>query len=134
MIESWRKVWRSGFAPILPTAGLRFLADLLRTDDPRLRQGCTTSPPPLICVKDWPCEGGCFVAACGMGIGLTTVGEIDEFFHDKCFAADTMLKEPAGCRRLLNWFDDAPRGEIIRDLLPEVERELARREGEGAAA
>ena len=131
-MESWRTVYRNGFAPILPTAGLEYAAEILRNDDKRLLQGATTKPPGMACVEDWPCEGGCFLAMCGLGNGLETVGEVQAFFAQACFDADQLLKESAACRYFLNWADDTPRDEMRRELLMEVERTLAERK-RGAA-
>jgi len=127
-MESWRMVWREGFIPALPTAGLEALRDALREDDPRLAQGATTTPPPLMSVQDWPVEAACALGLCGwLGAGLVSVGEVEEFFAKVCFEADQRLGEPAGCRWFLNWFDDTPRTEMRRLLLAEVERALANR-------
>ena len=49
-MENWRKVWREGVAPLLSAAGLEALRRALVTDDGRLLQGATTTPPPLPCV------------------------------------------------------------------------------------
>jgi hypothetical protein len=125
-MESWRLVWRDGFAPILTTTGLEALRDALLLDDPRLTQGSTTTPPPLMCVQDWPVEAACALGYCGwQGEGLLTVGEVEEFFAKSCYEADHRLGEPAACRHFLNWFDDSPREEMRRDLLAEVELALA---------
>lgn len=125
-LESWRHVWRSGFGPSISAAGLKALRDALAADDPRLTQGSTTTPPPLMCVQDWPCEGGDALALAGwLGDGLNTVGEVQEYFARVCFDADRRLGEPAACRWFLNWFDDTPRPEMIADLLPEVELSLS---------
>ena len=127
-MESWRKVWRDGFAPILPTAGLEALREALATDDPRLAQGSTTTPPPLLCVQDWPVEAACALGFCGwQGEGLVSVGEVDEFFARACFEADQRLGEPAACRWFLNWFDDTPRDRMRCELLAEVEWALTAR-------
>lgn len=127
-METWREVWRDGFAPLLSTAGLAALAEALRTDDPRLTQGSTTTPPPLMCVEDWPVEAACCIGFCGwQGDGLETVGEVEEFFARACFEADQRMKEPAYCRWFLNWFDDTPRDEMRRELLVEAELALADR-------
>ncbi len=48
----WREVWHEGFAKVLPTEGLVALATALREDSPRLTQGSTTTPPPLMCVQE----------------------------------------------------------------------------------
>jgi hypothetical protein len=127
-MESWRTVWREGFAPVLSTAGLAALKDALLDDDDRLTQGSTTTPPPLACVQDWPCEGCCALGWCGwQGDGLETVGDVEAFFAKLCFEADKRLGEPAGCRWFLNWFDETPRDRMRADLLIEVERALADR-------
>jgi hypothetical protein len=127
-MESWRKVWRDGFSPLLPTAGLEALQSALTGDDTRLAQGSTTVPAPLMCVQDWPVEAACALGYCGwQGEGLETVGEVEEFFAKLCFEADQRLGEPAGCRWFLNWFDDTPRDEMRAALLDEVNRVLAER-------
>ena len=129
-MESWRMVWREGFAPVLPTEGLRALRDALKCDDGKLTQGATTTPPPLMCVQDWPVEACCAVGFCGWrGESLETVGEVEEFFARACFEADQRLGEPAACRWFLNWFDDTERVEMRAALLEEVERTLSERFG-----
>ena len=145
-MESWRVVWREGFAPVLPTAGLEALRDALRDDDPRLTQGSTTTPPPLMCVQDWPVEAACALGFCGTAEfggfwtdaagrkndAAATVGQVEEFFAKACFQADWRLGEPAACRWFLNWFDNTPRDEMRRELLAEVELTLAGRAGAAA--
>ncbi len=125
-MESWRLVWREGFVPVLPTAGLIALREALESDDPRLTQGSTTTPPPLLCVQDWLVEGACALGFCGwQGDGLGTVGEVEEFFARVCFEADNRLGEAAACRWFLNWFDDTPREALLQELLEEVELALS---------
>lgn len=135
-VYEWREVWRKGLAPVLPTDGLVLLRDALRDDDPRLVQGSVSDPPPLMCLQDWPCKGGCVIGFCGVvangGFGDATVGEVEEFFGRTCFDSDNLTGGPADIRWFLNWFDDTPRDEMRRELLPEVEAELARREREAA--
>ncbi len=127
-MENWRNVWRKGFVPVLSTKGLGDLRDALHNDDLRLVQGATTSPPPLMCVQEWPVEACCALGYCGwQGEGLTTVGEVEEFFARCCYEADERLGEPAACRWFLNWFDDTPREAMRRELLAEVELALAER-------
>jgi hypothetical protein len=136
-MESWRKVWREGIGPLMTEAGLESLREALVGDDERLLQGATTTPPPLQCVQDWPVEGACAVGYCGwQGDGLQTVAEVEEFFARVCYETDQRLGEPAACRWFLNWFDDTPRAEALRQFLPEVERSLAllRRERKEEAA
>lgn len=127
-MEAWRETWRRGFAPCLSTAGLEALRDALAADDVRLIQGSTTTPPPLMCVQDWPVEAACALGLCGwIGEKLETVGEVETYFAGLCYDVDQRLGEPAGCRWFLNWFDDTPRDEVRRELLAEVERALAAR-------
>lgn len=129
-MESWRLVFRDGFVPHLPMGGLVALRDALRTDDRRLTQGSTTTPPPLMCVQDWPVEAACGLGFCGWqneDDPLETVGQVEEFFAKACFNADQTLGEPAACRWFLNWFDDTPRDEMRRELLIEVEKAIADR-------
>src|SRR5262245_818937 len=132
-MESWRKVWREGIAPLVSKEGLEALYHGLTNDDARLVQGATTTPPPLQCVADWPCEGACAVGFCGwQGDGLETVAEVEEFFARMCFEIDRRLGEPAACRWFLNWFDETPRNEMRQQLLPEVARAIKQRELEAS--
>lgn len=128
-LMSWQTVWREGFAKVLPLKGLKALRDALEADDVRLIQGATTTPPPLMCVQDWPAEAADALGFCGWhGEGVETVGEVEECFARYCFECDQILKEAAGCRWFLNWFDDTPRDEMRRELLPEVELAIEERE------
>ena len=127
-MESWRKVWRDGLAPLISTPGLEALRSALQSDDARLLQGATTTPPPLQCVQDWPVEAACALGFCGwQGEGLESVAEVEEYFARLCFEVDQRLGEPAACRWFLNWFDETPREEMRRMLLAEVDRALAKR-------
>lgn len=127
-MESWRKVWREGLAPLLNTKGLQALKQALEQDDPRLIQGATTTPPPLQCVQDWPVEAACALSFCGWrGDELEYVGEVEEYFARMCYDCDQLLGEPAGCRWFLNWFDETPRDEMRSLLLQEVKRTLINR-------
>lgn len=134
-METWRLVWRDGFVPVLSNAGLNALREALTSDDPRLTQGSTTTPPPLMCVQDWPVEAADAIGFCGwQGEEHQTVGEVEEYFSRICFEADQRLGEPASCRWFLNWFDDTPRADMRRQLLAEVERALAERRPTAPAA
>lgn len=132
----WRRMWRDGIAPLLSVAQLAALADALTRDDPRLTQGSTTTPPPLMCVLDWPCEAACALAFCGVvddgGFGTATVGAAEEAFCRLLRESDQRTGQPADVRHFLNWFDDTPREEMRRDLLPEVNRELELRRATAA--
>src|SRR4051794_5509126 len=92
IMESWREVWRNGIAPQLSLAGLEALRKALRTDDPRLLQGATTSPPPLPSVQDWPVEAACVIGyGAWQGDGMETVAEVEERFATICFNADEAI-------------------------------------------
>lgn len=146
-MENWRHVWRDGFLPDIATETLKALHDAVLADDPRLSQGSTTTPPPLMCVSDWPVECGCPIAYCGIiangGFESTTpesyqnklkdnpncctVGTAEEEFAKLCFQADQRLGEPAACRWFLNWVDETPRNEMRRELLAELKKNLKER-------
>lgn len=132
-LESWRTVWRNGFVPSLSTECLQALRKGLEADDPRLTQGCTTSPPPLMCAQDWPVEAGCALVYAGwQGEHLTTVGEAEEYFARCCFEADQRLGEAAACRWFLNFWDESPRDTVRTEMLYEVDLELKNRQTEPA--
>jgi hypothetical protein len=100
-------------------------------DDRRLIQGGTTTPPPLMCMRDFPVEAGCLLGYCGAvahgGIGVATVGQVEEAFVRFCFDADNAVGEPAYCRNLLNFWDDTPRPAARVLVLEEVAYTLAGR-------
>lgn len=127
-MESWKNVWRQGLAPLLSTESLEALRRALAEDGARLLQGVTCRPPPLQCVRDWPVEGADPLAFAGwQGDGLETVAEVEEFFARMCFEIDNRMGEPGACRWFLNWWDDTGRDEVRRELLIEVQRNLAER-------
>jgi hypothetical protein len=131
--EAWRQVWREGFVPVLSTAALEALREGLINDDPRLQQGATTTPPPLLSLMDWSVEAACALGYCGwQGEGLQTVGQVEEYFARLCYEADLRLGEPTACRHFLNWYDDTPREVVRQELLAEVELALAQRRAERA--
>jgi len=128
-VESWRSVFRRGFAPLLSTESLEALERALEQDDPFLIQDATTRPVPLQCTQDWPCEGACLIGYAGWATGeCNTVGEVAEFFSQKCVEADQRLGAFGQCAPLLNYFDDTPREEAFPQLLGEVRRALGERE------
>jgi hypothetical protein len=130
-MESWKRVWREGIAPLISTEALKALAVALETDDKRLLQGATTSPSGLLCVQDWPVEAGCALGYCGIiengGFGTATVAQTEKYFGHTCYEADLRFGEPAAVRFFLNAFDEWRRDEMIRELLPEVQLALQNR-------
>lgn len=128
----WLNVWRNGFAPQWTTLTLHVLEKAMATNSPRLLQGATTSPPPLQCVKDWPCEAADIIGSCGRWQhGWRAVGEVEEGFARACYDADQRLGEPAMCRHFLNWWDDSRRSVVFGIMLAEVRWELKRRSKKG---
>lgn len=139
-MESWRTVWRNGFLAAWRKQGgdsllldmLRPLAEAVESDDPRLIQGSTTDPPPLMTVYGWPVEAADAVAFCGWrGVGIERVGDVEEFFANSLLIADQFLGESGSCRWFLNWFDDTPRPEMRLELLAELRYNIAVAEGRG---
>lgn len=127
-MQAWLTVWRKGIEPQLSVKALTALGKALETDDPRLLQGATTSPPPLQCMQEWAVEAACALGYCGwQGEGLGTVAEVESYFAQKCFQADQKMGDSAMVRWFLQWFDDTPRYDMIRLLLPEVETALLNR-------
>jgi hypothetical protein len=128
-MQSAELIWKQGFQPSISTDGLKALYTALVTDDRRLTQGSTTTPPPLMCVRDWPVEAACAIGFCGwQGDGLQTVGEVEEYFAKACYKADQVMGEPAACRWFLNYFDDSPRDQMRAELAKWIGDELKIRE------
>ncbi len=126
-MESWRSCWRRGIAPQLSTSGLEALRKGLIDDDPKLLQGATTSPPPLQCVEDWPCERACPLGYPAMQTGSVTVRQVERAFSRLCEGAEKTMKEVAPARQLITWWDNTPRQTARVELLAEVNRSLAER-------
>lgn len=129
-MESWRKVWRDGFAPAMSIEALEVLLVGLEKNDPAIVQGATTRPPPLMCVQDWPVEAADAIGFAGWkGEKLSTVGEVEEYSAKMCFEADQRLGQPAACRWFLNWFDDTERLKAFTELASEIKLNLRERNG-----
>ncbi len=127
-MEKWRRVWREGFVPNLSEAGLCALLSALVNNNGRLLQGWSLAPPPLDEWSECAVEGACAISYCGWrGEGRETVGELEQFFNDLCERADAAFSEPAACRYFFNWYDEAPREVMRRELLAEVVHALAGR-------
>jgi hypothetical protein len=122
------RAWRDGIAKWLSRPALEALARGLEEDDPRLIQGCTTEPPALTVAKDFRCEGACPIAYAGWIAGkgtAATVAEVEEYMATIVNMANLDLNGEAYA--FLNWIDETPRDDMRRELLAEVNRELARR-------
>jgi hypothetical protein len=55
------------------------------------------------------------------------VGEVEAAFALACARAGEALREPSAVRYFLNWYDDADRAVMRRELLAEVQLALADR-------
>lgn len=127
-MENWKRIWRDGVGPLLSREGLEALRMALMHDDVQLVQNATTCPPALEVFADACVEAACALGYCAWkGDNLATVAEVADYFAQTCTAADDALGEPSACRHFLNWFDQTPRNEVRRLLLPEVNRLLNQR-------
>lgn len=125
-MQAWQRCFRDGFAPSLPTEGLRALAEALKADSPELCRRVTTCPPPVPELDSWPCEAADPVAyALWKGKGLSSVGEVEAAFAEACVDCDERLGEVGGCRYFIGPWDDGRVGRA--DLLTLVEELLAER-------
>jgi hypothetical protein len=125
---AWQKSWREGIAPQLWTAGLRALQRALKTDDPALRQGVTVDPSEMPETEGKPVSAACAIGFAGWkGDGLQTVTEVEEFFARTVWQATQATGDPLAAKWFVNWHDETPREEMRRELLTEVNRELAER-------
>jgi hypothetical protein len=128
-LEAWKKVWREGIVLSLNTPGLEALRRALATGDRRVVQSCTAWPKTAghgVC-QDRPVGYACALGFCGwQGEGLETVGEVEAFVAKVCFETDQRLNN-AAVWRFINWYDATQLETARRELLPEIDRELARR-------
>lgn len=129
-MESWRRCWREGVAPLLSYDGLEALRRALLADDERLVQGIT------VCRSaDGTVLGCCPVAYVGWRAeGLLSLAELEEFFGRMAEESGKLLGEASGMRWLTNFWDEGPREEARRHLLAEVNLSIAGRTGETEAA
>lgn len=122
-MESWRKVFREGLAPLLSRRALEVLRDAFECDSPELCQGATTqakAEPGAWFSGVAPCAA-CLIGYVGWrGEGLETIGEVETFFSEMCFQMDQRLGEPSACRYLLGFFDESPWPVVKAELLPEI--------------
>src|SRR4051812_32424224 len=112
-MEHWRRVWRTGLAPQLSTAGLQALGQALARDDSRLLQQFTANLPALRFLQNEKIEGACALGYCAwQGEGAKRLGQVLAYFDKVCRAADEAVGELAACNHFLNWYDRTPRHEM----------------------
>lgn len=131
-LEPWRAAWRTAIAPHLPAKGLAALRDALAADDPALCQGTTVQPiiPDFQWFADAPAEAACAIGFCiwrDGGVPKTSRAVSRAFCDFSRTIADAKTPGAPESWAFVEWFDAAPRAEMLRELLPEVDRELARR-------
>ncbi len=128
-MEPWRECWRDFIAPKLTTKGLSALADALARNADALRQGITINKDEY---DEW---GGCAVGYAAF-YGVTSPTDKPDaqlaaemcvwisrnIFVRKCATSGDSLADD-----FIRWFDNMDRLVVFRELLPEVNRELARR-------
>jgi hypothetical protein len=124
-MERWQHVWQFGIAPQLTESGLHALRQALVRDDPRLVQGRTIIPPPLVGLDDAEVEAACAVGWTGwQGDGVSRVADLERYFERICSTADEALGEPGACRHFFDWFDATPRATVRRWMLRAVDAAL----------
>ena len=125
-MEPWRRVFRQGIAPQLPTAALEALRKGLLKNDPRLRPGATVD-------AGWTPGGTGILQACAIGysgwkgVSLESASAVEEFFSEVCDGANAVMGDPGACGAFINWFDSNRREFVFPLLLTEVNRAIAER-------
>jgi hypothetical protein len=118
----------------LTAAGLERLRGALERDDKRVIQGNTMRPQVLQCTFNDPVEACCPLCWALLDTKsqphYVSVGPLEERFADALLKASDKLGWPMAAQVFLSWVDEAPRDEMRRQLIAEVNRELARRAAE----
>ncbi len=137
MNDQARRVFREGVAPQLSVYELLALQAGLLRSDPAIIQGDTVRPFHHHTKHREP-EACCPIAysqwKSADNLPGITVSEVDEEFAKVCARCDEALGYERSIRHFLNWVDDTPRTEMIRDLLAEVTIALTARSMEMPAA
>lgn len=125
-LEPWRRTWRLGFAPLLPTEGLEALARALARDDSAIIQHASLRPLPTYEKRNWPVEAADPVAYCYWQAddNACDVEDVEELWSAACTRIDEILGDYAACRYFHNWWDENLRSEVVPALLEEVKRTL----------
>ena len=123
-LATWRLIFRKGVAPQLSVYELLALQAGLQKNDPAIIQGQTTRPDAIgLNRREEPrqcCPVAYAIWKSADNIPGITVGEVDEEFAKVCAKCDQALGYERSIRHFLNWVDDTPRTEMIRDLLAEL--------------
>jgi hypothetical protein len=130
MTEAARKVWREGFVPLLSTAALLALQAGLRRRDPRITQGATTIPRPILKNASKPVQAACPVAYAAWQASPCThmrVAQLEEHWITLVNHAAEILGNPQATSYFFTWVDGATRDELFFHLLLEVQIALTAR-------
>lgn len=136
-MERWQLVWRHGVGPELTAEELAPLRRALACDSPLVIQRDTAQPHPDAGPHVAP-HRCCPLGYAGWrGAGMATVGDVDGWLAELILAADARLEDAYRTGRLawqlrtdpdlLGWICRAPREEMRRGLLSEIDGELTRR-------
>jgi len=102
-------------------------------DDPELMQCFTVAPSPNFALKHLPVNAACLTSYLGWkGKGLRNVQEVSHYFAEACHQADVLLGEDAGCRHLLNFWDDHKRAKVLALMAEELRENIKERLGKEA--
>jgi hypothetical protein len=119
-----QEIFHSAIGWRLGQEGLAALKDALERDDPALLQSTTVSPDINVCCRHDACTGACAIGlALWKGWGLCSVGEVEHQFSKLAVQVDSQLGS-GSCMRWVSWYDEMPRQEMRRVLLPQVLRAL----------
>ncbi len=127
-METWRFIFRKGFAPLLSFSALEALKSGIQQDDPALLQGCVVFPKLIPGFWDVPAVATGLLAYIGKeGEGLFSVAEVTEFHNRLKEAAAQKLGAVNIAQGFIEWFDKTPRQLMRKELLKEVRREIKAR-------
>lgn len=125
-MESWRQVWRTGIVQQVDSRSLAILWEALKKDDPRIIQGATTVPTPVLQMMDQPVESADVIAFIGWQcFGAAKVAEAEDFWFRVFRESNSKTNCPDSACYFLNWYDSCPRNEMRESLIAEITREIA---------
>jgi hypothetical protein len=133
MNDAARHAFTYGFAPQFTEATLIALRDALVSDDPRLMQGRTTEPEPVLMHHGLKIECACAIGFCAWVQNQSvTVGEVLIGYGDMLDQADRNLGRMCAYSPFLHAFDDTPReivfpamAELVNEILSERQQQVA---------
>lgn len=142
-MEPWRYVLREGYLPLLTDPELEALRKAVQGNDPRLIQGKTVAASAWSWLFGSEVGGACLLTYPGWQCdGLWLTSQVENRFQEISVRINCALglfdAGPLGhpgkhvwasSALVAYWYDATPREEVFRELLPEINREQARRAG-----